>query len=49
VSSVAEEPKKTIRSTIPAQLDRLNWTPFHTRTKEDPEAPEGGLLPAPAG
>ena len=31
MSSVAEEPKKTIRSTIPAQLDRLNWTPFHTR------------------
>jgi len=20
-----------IRSTIPARLDRLNWTPFHTR------------------
>ena len=31
MSAVAEEPKKTIRSTIPAQLDRLNWTPFHTR------------------
>ena len=31
MSAIAEEPKKTIRSTIPAQLDRLNWTPFHTR------------------
>jgi hypothetical protein len=30
MSSGAEAPK-TIRSTIPAQLDRLNWTPFHTR------------------
>jgi MFS family permease len=23
--------KKTIRSTIPARLDRLSWSPFHTR------------------
>ena len=30
MSSVAEAPK-TIRSTIPARLDRLNWSPFHTR------------------
>ena len=30
MSAVAEAPK-TIRSTIPARLDRLNWTPFHTR------------------
>jgi MFS family permease len=29
--SVGAEAPKTIRSTIPAQLDRLNWTPFHTR------------------
>ena len=30
MSSVAEAPK-TIRSTIPARLDRLSWSPFHTR------------------
>ncbi len=22
---------KTIRSTVPARLDRLSWSPFHTR------------------
>jgi MFS family permease len=25
------EPRPTIRSTIPARLDRLRWSPFHTR------------------
>jgi MFS family permease len=25
------EPRPTIRSTIPARLDRLKWSPFHTR------------------
>ena len=30
MSSVADAPK-TIRSTIPARLDRLSWSPFHTR------------------
>ena len=30
MSSIAEAPKK-IRSTIPARLDRLSWSPFHTR------------------
>jgi MFS family permease len=30
VSVGAEAPKK-IRSTIPARLDRLSWSPFHTR------------------
>src|SRR5215471_8448664 len=30
MSSVAVE-KKAIRSTIPARLDRLSWSPFHTR------------------
>ena len=30
MSSIAEAPK-TIRSTIPARLDRLSWSPFHTR------------------
>ena len=30
VSTVAAE-SKTIRSTIPARLDRLSWSPFHTR------------------
>jgi MFS family permease len=30
MSSVAAEPK-VIRSTIPARLDRLSWSPFHTR------------------
>ena len=23
--------KKSVRSTIPARLDRLSWSPFHTR------------------
>src|SRR5215471_1539174 len=30
MSSVAVE-KKAIRSTVPARLDRLSWSPFHTR------------------
>ena len=30
MSTAAVEPK-TIRSTIPARLDRLSWSPFHTR------------------
>jgi hypothetical protein len=30
VSAGAEAPK-AIRSTIPARLDRLSWSPFHTR------------------
>ena len=30
MSAVATE-GKLIRSTIPAQLDRLRWSPFHTR------------------
>jgi MFS family permease len=30
VSTTAPE-SKTIRSTIPARLDRLSWSPFHTR------------------
>jgi hypothetical protein len=29
--SVGAEAPKTIRSTIPARLDRLSWSPFHTR------------------
>jgi hypothetical protein len=24
-------PQRPIRSTIPARLDRLRWSPFHTR------------------
>ena len=31
MSTIAAEPRKTIRSTIPARLDRLSWSPFHTR------------------
>ena len=30
MSTIAAEPK-SIRSTIPARLDRLRWSPFHTR------------------
>jgi hypothetical protein len=30
VSTTAAAPK-TIRPTIPARLDRLSWSPFHTR------------------
>ncbi len=30
MSSTAVDPK-TIRSTVPARLDRLGWSPFHTR------------------
>ena len=29
--STAEAAPKPIRSTIPARLDRLSWSPFHTR------------------
>ena len=29
--STVEAAGKTIRSTIPARLDRLSWSPFHTR------------------
>ena len=29
--STAEAAAKPIRSTIPARLDRLSWSPFHTR------------------
>jgi hypothetical protein len=29
--STADVASKTIRSTIPARLDRLSWSPFHTR------------------
>jgi MFS family permease len=29
--SVGAEAPKSIRSTIPARLDRLSWSPFHTR------------------
>src|SRR6478609_8158720 len=29
--SVADVSAKAIRSTIPARLDRLSWSPFHTR------------------
>jgi MFS family permease len=29
--STAEVAQKAIRSTIPARLDRLSWSPFHTR------------------
>jgi MFS family permease len=31
MASVTEQPQQPIRSTIPARLDRLRWTPFHTR------------------
>jgi MFS family permease len=31
MASVTERPQQPIRSTIPARLDRLRWTPFHTR------------------
>jgi MFS family permease len=31
MSAVALPAKKPIRSTIPARLDRLEWSPFHTR------------------
>ena len=29
--STVEVTGKSIRSTIPARLDRLSWSPFHTR------------------
>jgi MFS family permease len=31
MATVAEPQQQPIRSTIPARLDRLRWTPFHTR------------------
>ena len=31
MATVATRPQQPIRSTIPARLDRLRWTPFHTR------------------
>ncbi len=31
MTTVAERQQQPIRSTIPARLDRLRWTPFHTR------------------
>ena len=31
MAAVAERQQQPIRSTIPARLDRLRWTPFHTR------------------
>jgi MFS family permease len=31
MSAMAEAPSPRIRSTIPARLDRLKWSPFHTR------------------
>jgi MFS family permease len=31
MATVTERPQQPIRSTIPARLDRLRWTPFHTR------------------
>src|ERR1700685_4294743 len=31
MAAVAERQQQPIRSTIPARLDRVRWTPFHTR------------------
>jgi MFS family permease len=31
MATVTDRPQQPIRSTIPARLDRLRWTPFHTR------------------
>jgi MFS family permease len=31
MAAVAEREQQPIRSTIPARLDRVRWTPFHTR------------------
>src|ERR1700728_3446231 len=31
MAAVAERQHQPIRSTIPARLDRVRWTPFHTR------------------
>jgi MFS family permease len=31
MATVTTRPEQPIRSTIPARLDRLRWTPFHTR------------------
>ena len=30
-ATAARPQQQPIRSTIPARLDRLRWTPFHTR------------------
>ena len=31
MTTVATKRQQPIRSTIPARLDRLRWSPFHTR------------------
>ena len=31
MTTVAAEQQQPVRSTIPARLDRLRWSPFHTR------------------
>jgi hypothetical protein len=31
MTTVATKPQQPIRSTISARLDRLRWSPFHTR------------------
>jgi hypothetical protein len=31
MTTVTGQQQQPIRSTIPARLDRLRWTPFHTR------------------
>ena len=31
MTTVATKQQQPIRSTIPARLDRLRWSPFHTR------------------
>ena len=31
MTTVATKPQQPSRSTIPARLDRLRWSPFHTR------------------
>src|SRR5712672_529307 len=31
MTTVATQQQRPIRSTIPARLDRLRWSPFHTR------------------
>jgi hypothetical protein len=33
--SAVEAASPVIRSTIPARLDRLRWSPFHTRTRRE--------------
>ena len=31
MTTVATKQQQPLRSTIPARLDRLRWSPFHTR------------------